>query len=164
MPRNWTEKELRDAQELLKVGGELIHTPKASEDPYTGSVGHKQPNKWESAYAAEVLDPLLLTGEIIWYGFEAEKLRLAGKTYYTPDFVVLTKELRKEFVEVKGFVRDDAIAKLKIAAEQFPFRFQMVRKKSVSEGGGWETVRDLFAGLSRCIEAAQQRRKLKVVG
>ena len=43
-----------------------------------------------------------------------------------------------EFHEVKGFWRDDARVKIKVAAEHFPFKFVAVRKKKLSEGGGWD--------------------------
>ncbi len=51
---------------------------------------------------------------------EPYKLRLAGRTWYTPDFVVwpvvYTGDCRPACVEVKGFMRDDAAVKLKVAA------------------------------------------------
>ena len=101
-------------------------------------------NKWEEAYDAE-LRMRYGAGIIQWYGFEAIKLRLADSTYYTPDFAVLD-ESGLSFIEVKGFIRDDAIVKFKIAAEQFPFKFQMIRKQKVSEGGGWLTIREIAGG------------------
>jgi hypothetical protein len=96
-------------------------------------------NKWEEAYDAELR---LSWGrsEIQWYGFEPIKLRLASGTYYTPDFAVVD-ETGLHFVEVKGFWRDDALVKFKVAAEQFPFPFRAYRKRRVSEGGGWELVK-----------------------
>ena len=39
--------------------------------------------------------------------------------------------------EVKGFWRDDARAKIKIAADQYPFRFIAVTAKAKKAGGGW---------------------------
>jgi len=55
------------------------------------------------------------------------KLRLANKTWYTPDFFVLDPVNRITVYEVKGFMRDDAAVKLKVAAEQYPFfRFALV--------------------------------------
>lgn len=38
-----------------------------------------------------------------------------------------------------------SLAKFKVAAELFPFRFTMLRKKAVKDGGGWEVMRDLNA-------------------
>lgn len=39
--------------------------------------------------------------------------------------------------EVKGFWRDDARAKIKIAADLYPFRFIAVMKRRKKDGGGW---------------------------
>jgi hypothetical protein len=42
------------------------------------------------------------------------------------------------FYETKGFMRDDAIVKIKTAAKQFPmFTFVLVTRKKKSEGGAW---------------------------
>lgn len=92
-------------------------------------------NKTEAAYAEE-LNVRLLAGEIAWYRFEAVKLRLAKKTFYTPDFMVILADGEVQFHEVKGFWRDDARVKIKVAAEQFPFTFVAVQK---AKGGGWKT-------------------------
>jgi hypothetical protein len=43
-----------------------------------------------------------------------------------------------EMHEVKGFWRDDARAKIKIAADAYPFRFFAIRKQPAKAGGGWE--------------------------
>ena len=101
-------------------------------------------NKWEESYLREELEPRRIVGEILWYGFEAIKLRLADCTFYTPDFAVLTSDLRLEFHECKGgLIRDDAIVKFKIAAALFPFHFLMLQKRRVKDGGGWNIIRDL---------------------
>lgn len=47
-------------------------------------------------------------------------LRLAGRTRYTPDFLI-RESGDLVFYETKGFMRDDASVKLKVAAEQYPF-------------------------------------------
>lgn len=102
-------------------------------------------NKWEEAYAIEVLEPMKRVGEISWYGFESIKLRLATLTWYTPDFAVFNAD-RLEFHEVKGFWRDDAVVKFKVVAELMPWaKFTALRKRKVSEGGGWEVIRELNA-------------------
>ncbi len=108
--------------------GSMVPIPKALVQVDTGM------NKTEAAYAGE-LELRQRAGEIVWYRFEAIKLRLAGKTFYTPDFVVIMANGEVQFHEVKGFWRDDARVKIKVAAEQFPFRFIAIRKTK----GGWET-------------------------
>lgn len=96
-------------------------------------------NRWEAAYALEVLEPRRLAGELAEWGFEDTKLRLADRTWYTPDFRVVGVGGETEFHEVKGFWRDDARVKLKVAARLFPrYRFLAVRRRKKREGGGWQ--------------------------
>jgi hypothetical protein len=94
-------------------------------------------NKTEAAYASDLRDALSL-GDIQWYRFEGLKLRLADNTFYTPDFAVMAGDGVMECHEVKGFWRDDARAKIKIAAEQYPFRFKAVQALAKKHGGGWK--------------------------
>jgi hypothetical protein len=93
-------------------------------------------NKLERDYAQH-LELLLRAGEIAGWTFEDVKLRLAKRTWYTPDFfVVPSLSFRLEFHETKGFWRDDAKVKFKVAAEMFPtFRFLAVYR----DGAGWRT-------------------------
>ena len=86
-------------------------------------------NKTEQAYA-ERLDLLRRGGEIRSWRFEGIKLRLAEKTFLTPDFYVVTHD-QMELHEVKGgFVEDDAVVKIKVAAEMYPeFAFKMIFAK-----------------------------------
>jgi hypothetical protein len=93
-------------------------------------------NQTEAAYG-EHLRALQHAGEILWFRFEGIKLRLADNTFYTPDFAVLAADGVMELHEVKGFWQDDARAKIKIAADQYPFRFIAVRVRPKKEGGGW---------------------------
>jgi hypothetical protein len=76
-------------------------------------------------------------GEIESFEFEPLKLRLAEKTFYTPDFLVQLKNGELECHEVKGFLRDDAAVKIKVAAARFPFRFLMIFE---DKRGGWRIV------------------------
>lgn len=96
-----------------------------------------QMNKTEAAYS-ETLKLRIAAGEIEWFEFDALKLRLAGSTFYTPDFLVMMRDGSLEVHEVKGFWEDDARVKIKVAAEMFPFRFLAVTAKSRKQGGGWE--------------------------
>src|SRR4051812_9796970 len=83
-------------------------------------------NKTEEAYARDLRDAQTL-GDILWYRFEGLKLRLADNTFYTPDFIVLASDGALECHEVKGFWTDDARVKIKVAADQYPFRFKAVK-------------------------------------
>lgn len=99
-------------------------------------------NKTEAAYAAH-LDELRrcvdAAKRVVWWKFEGVKLRLADNTFYTGDFLVLLATGALEVHEVKGFWRDDARAKIKIAADLYPFRFIAVQAVAKKRGGGWKT-------------------------
>ena len=98
-----------------------------------GRLKSGQMNKTEAAYA-QYLEALKQAGEIQWYGFEAWKFRLADNTFYTPDFMVLPKTGLIEAHEVKGFMRDDANVKIKVAANMHPVKIILVKKA----GKSWE--------------------------
>lgn len=90
-------------------------------------------NKTEAAYADHLL-LLQRAGEIAWFAFEGVKLRLADKTFYTPDFAVMLADGTMEMREVKGYWEDDARVKIKVAAAMFPFRFLGIQKEKT----GWK--------------------------
>lgn len=90
-------------------------------------------NKLEERYSAH-LDLLKKAGQIVDFWFQPIKLRLAVKTFYTPDFLVVTKE-SIEVHETKGFWEDDARVKIKVAADRYWFlKFKAI--KWVNKG--WE--------------------------
>ena len=91
-------------------------------------------NGLESEYAM-YLEWQRIRGEIDWWAFEHFKVRLAQGAYYTPDFAVVRKGLL-EFHETKGFWREAARVRIKVAAEHCPIRFVAVRK---AKGGAWRT-------------------------
>ena len=87
---------------------------------------------------ADHLDVLRAAGEIAEWRYEPLKLKLAGSTFYTPDFIVLHKDQHLSIDEVKGFWRDDARVKLKVAAEMFPWwEFRAITQRTKKAGGGW---------------------------
>lgn len=94
-------------------------------------------NKGEAAYAAH-LELLKHAGEVLWYRFEGLKLRLADNTFYTPDFAVMTADCVIECHEIKGVWQDTGRAKIKIAADLYPFRFRAFRTRAKKHGGGWQ--------------------------
>ncbi|MBT9175690.1 MAG: hypothetical protein DDT22_01374 [candidate division WS2 bacterium] len=86
-------------------------------------------NRVEARYCQQ-LELLKRAGEIVDYRFEPFGLKLADKTYYHPDFLVVHKD-RFEIIEIKGFMRDDANVKIKVAAKEFPwFDFKLVHWNS----------------------------------
>ena len=91
-------------------------------------VATERMNKTEGLYAIE-LDWQKREGLVATWKFEAVKFRLAKATFYTPDFLVVFGTGQICFDEVKGYERDDAVVKFKLAAELFPFwRFRMVKR------------------------------------
>lgn len=97
-------------------------------------------NGTEAAYAVH-LDTRKAGREILDYWFEAMTFKLADGCRYTPDFVVQMVDGLIEVHEVKGHWEDDALVKIKVAAELFPFRFLAVQKIAQKAGGGW-TIRE----------------------
>ena len=93
-------------------------------------------NRTEAAYA-KTLEGEKHLGFIIGYWFEAINFRLGAKCYYRPDFLVQMADGTLQIHEVKGFWQDDALVKIKVAAEQYPFIFVAVSKVKPKDGGGW---------------------------
>lgn len=93
-------------------------------------------NRTEAAYASD-LERRKISGEVAWFKFEGVKLRLADNTFYSPDFFVMLADGQLEAHEIKGFWRDDARAKIKIAADMYPMRFIALKVKAKKDGGGW---------------------------
>ena len=86
-------------------------------------------NKTEARYA-DCLELMKRAGEIIDWKFEPVKLKLAKRTSYTPDFLVVYPD-RFELHEVKGHWEDDARVKIKVAQKQFPwFQFVAIQWKN----------------------------------
>lgn len=87
-------------------------------------------NKTEKAYLAYLrgLNP-------IWLGIQNVTLKLGDDCRYTPDFFAIDNLGVLHAREVKGFWRDDAKVKIKVAARMFPFiRFTV----AVKTKAGWE--------------------------
>ena len=83
-------------------------------------------NALEARYAERLeLERKTVLGQALAFG--TLTLKLAADTRYTPDFWCVAADGTLECHEVKGFLRDDAWVKLKVAAAQFPFRFRLVR-------------------------------------
>ncbi len=120
----------------------LKSPPSAPVSPKKGRLRQKGTllNKTETAFLAWITDQ---GGEN--YGptlSQAITLRIANGCRYTPDFIrVWRYEVKHEITahsilayEVKGFMRDDAAVKLKVAASLYPWiKFHLVTKKK----GSW---------------------------
>ena len=132
---NWSETDLTNHLKRRGVPG-ASNTADVSEPPFLTAFGKLEPtsdmNKTEAAYDAHLW--ALRGRTIVWHKFEAVKLRLADSTFYSPDFAVQTISGQIEMHEVKGFWRDDARVKIKVAAALYPFRFIAITK----EKNGWK--------------------------
>lgn len=98
-----------------------------------------QMNRTEAAYDAFLAEQQMV-GMIRWRMFEGIKLRLAPNTSLTVDFAVMRADGLLTMVDVKGakhLFTDDARAKMKIAADKFPFVFKVVYPRAKKLGGGW---------------------------
>lgn len=98
-------------------------------------------NTLEAKYAAH-LGALKESGAILDFGYEPLKIKLADKTYYSPDFMILALDGSLEFHEVKArwkhvdkktkvvtysaHVEASASIKMKLAADIFPAKFIML--------------------------------------
>lgn len=91
-------------------------------------------NRTEARYAAEILDPLVKSGQVLKYWFEEWTFKLGPDLRYTPDFVVLFADGALGVREVKARdkrtgkfrAEDDARVKMKIFADQFPLEMGVV--------------------------------------
>lgn len=98
-------------------------------------------NKTEARYLNEKLEPARHDGLVTHFEFEMLKFRLAGSTFYTPDFGVVMADGQFELHEIKGgWIQEDAMIKFKVAAEKYPFfNWKMWQYK----GGVWTLIRNL---------------------
>lgn len=100
-----------------------IKATKPRRDAISGKRGM---NEWEREFAAQ-LEVRKQDGEILWWGFEPIRIRLASGAWYKPDFVTVDKQHRTEVYEVKGLWREAARVRFKVAVEKLPYQFYIVR-------------------------------------
>lgn len=87
-------------------------------------------NKTELAY----LHHLRAQPNNVWVGVQNLTVKIADDCRLTPDFAVLNASGKLTLIDVKGFQREDALIKMKVAARLFPmFEFSIVKR----EGVGW---------------------------
>lgn len=98
--------------------------------------------KTEKRYS-EVLEGMRLSGEIQEWFFEPITLRLAKRTGWNPDFMVIHINGDVIFIEVKpsGWEmipnQDMSNVKAKVAAEMYPFTFWRAVERTKKAGGGF---------------------------
>lgn len=102
-------------------------------------------NRLETEYSLH-LEALKANGTILDWKYEAFKLKLADKTYYSPDFFVLLPDCSIELHDTKAawkqkdgsykpHVEAASSIKIKLAAQEFPFVFKHIWKL---KGQGWQ--------------------------
>ncbi len=104
-------------------------------------------NGTEKAYDTHLTE-LVNTKAIERYWFHAVNLRLADKCFYQTDFLVQMPDGELVIHEVKGFMQDTALVKLKVVAESFPFRVIVCKKIARKNGGGWD-----LSEIGKTVEA-----------
>lgn len=133
---------------MLRGGAGQIHGFVARVDSLTPRCARVKTSRYKSGleeqYAAEL--SMRMQGaradaeRVLWFGYECMKFRIAGGTYYTPDFVVAVPS-GVEIHEVKGFMREAARVRWRACADLFPiFRWYVVkraaRRWSLEQYGG----------------------------
>lgn len=151
---NWTPEQVAAAERRIAVNKVRVPLPPIPRDHVAAVLeASARPtreiyrSKWEGLFRDE-LEMRRLAGEVVWYGYELIRLQLASFTQdgkvktirYTPDFAALefdVDDIIPELVlyEVKGFWREAARVRIKLAASQFPFRFIAVTRSK----GEWLT-------------------------
>ncbi len=128
-----------DLQTLITNQARAASGPAISTEPMPAKKRRGCMNKLEERYMREVLERDKRSGGLLWYDFEPIKLRLADGAWYTPDFAVQGFNGWLEIHEVKGFWREAARVRIKVAAEKYPYRFVAVTHNRKT--GEWEYER-----------------------
>lgn len=120
-------------------------------NPVAGGVAHGSPPKVETPNASVILQRTTDEAKLnktetaylafirclgfSWIGVQNVTLKLGNDTRYTVDFFIVDAKGHVQGREVKGFMREDAHVKIKVAARMFPWiEFQIVRKTK----NGWD--------------------------
>ena len=117
------------------IGGKpLDSVPAKAEKPSDGL------NKTERLYAWKLEDDLRAGLIAAWFRENISMVVIdtpQGKVRYRPDFMIVHLDGSIEFIEIKGFLRDDARKTFLAAVAKYPFwLFTMLRRSK----GGWERM------------------------
>ena len=132
---NWTEEDVARLQQR-KVAPKKTG---AARMQALGRMKTGEMNKTEARFA-QFLELERHIGRVQWWKFEGIKLMLAKNTSITVDFAVLPDTGILTMIDVKGakaLFTDDARAKMKVAADMYPFVFKVAYPQPKGEGGGW---------------------------
>lgn len=102
-------------QRVAPVGAKALPQPKGRpRKPHRPGVM----NKLEARYAKH-LEGRQRRGEIVWWGFEVVRFRLANRTWYGADFAIMLPDGSLELHETKGFMEPQDSVKLKVTADLY---------------------------------------------
>lgn len=124
----------RTGEQARMDGGRLVHARDCkAKEPATANkqAGSRYRSKLEERYHAHLLAEVK-QGRLERVDYEPVRLRLAEGCWYTPDFRVI-RDGKTEFHETKGYMREAARVRLRVAAELHPYTFYLVR----ADGAGW---------------------------
>jgi len=122
----------------LKSGKPLkvLPSPNQSAPPFATAMprakGRVAPSPYRSALEqayAERLELQRIAGEILWWLYEPWRFSLGGGAWYKVDFGVMLPGGELEAIEVKGFWREAARLRIKVAASKHPLTFKAVTRK-----------------------------------
>ncbi len=75
-----------------------------------------------------------------YIGIQNITLKLADDCRLTPDFNFVNANGRLEFVDVKGFQREDALIKMKVAARLYRWADFTIVKRDKEFFNGWHRI------------------------
>lgn len=140
---NWTKEDLVAHFAKLTDTGRRdfvdkfeAYTPPGIDPQVTGPAKGRIPtprgmNKNERSYAAH-LEGLYLSRQILWYGYEAVRVRIGHDCFLTPDFLVMYPDHRLELHELKGrkgksfYAEEDAVVKARAVGARFPIPIYII--------------------------------------
>lgn len=129
------------AQALPQLG-RVVYSPVLPQAPATGAM-LRQSNRGINKTEALFLEYLREQFPGAWIEREPVALKIGNGVRYNPDFLVHLPETFREHrtqlvaYEVKGYMRDDAAVKLKVAATRFPWiTFFLVWREK--RAGAWK--------------------------
>jgi len=92
----------------------------------------KYRSKLEQSYG-DLLALQLIAKEIAWWAYEPWRFKLADGAWYKVDFGVMLLDGSLEAREVKGFWREAARLRIKVASSLHPLRFKAITRSD----GAW---------------------------
>ena len=134
------KRRMPSGKQKILAPAPALHEP----GEISGEATEKPPvfDSEDEMFYADLLEVRKASGKIKDWAFQPERFRLGKGAWYTPDFRVVNADNSVQFVEVKGYQREAALVRLKVAATLHPYKFTMIRRRPAKAGGGWEVIWD----------------------